>query len=151
MKIRKDNVTDQRVINLIEDHMQKMELYSPPSALHHLEINEYEDPKLTVWTAWENDELLGVGALKKLNGKHGELKSIKTHPDHLRKGVAQQLVSYILKQAVLAGYNQVSLETGSQEEFKPALEFYKSIGFDECGPFSDYKDDPASVFMTQRI
>lgn len=151
MNIQEDNVTDQRVIDLIEDHMEKMELYSPPTAQHHLEINEYEHSKITVWTAWEDNELLGVGALKELNNEHGELKSIKTHPDHLRKGVAQQLVSFILKQAVQRGYKQVSLETGSQKAFKPAIEFYKSIGFEECSPFADYNEDPASVFMTQKI
>lgn len=151
MEIREDKVTDQRVIDLIEDHMEQMEKHSPPSAQHHLEVKDYKDSKLTVWTAWEDNDLLGVGALKELSSNHGELKSIKTHPDHLRKGVAQLLVGFIIKQAVRRGYTRVSLETGAQEAFEPAISFYKSIGFEECGPFGDYVEDPASIFMTQKI
>jgi putative acetyltransferase len=151
MDIKEGDLNDKRVIQLIEDHMTLMKKYSPPSAYHFLDLHEYEDPKLTIWTAWGENELLGMGALKELSPTHGELKSIKTHEDHLREGVAQNIVGYILKQAIKRGYTQVSLETGSQKEFEPAIQFYKSIGFKECGPFDGYEEDPASVFMTQFI
>lgn len=151
MEIKQGMLHDQRIIHLIEDHMTLMEEFSPPSAYHHLDLHEYEDPELTLWSAWENDQLLGIGALKELTPTHAELKSVKTHPDHLREGVAQQLVGYIIKQAVERGYKRVSLETGSQEEFQPAIRFYKSTGFKPCAPFADYTEDPASYFMTQNI
>lgn len=151
MDIRKGDLKDKRVIELIEEHMELMKKFSPPSAYHHLDLHEYEDPKLTIWTAWDEDELLGMGALKELTSTHGELKSVKTHKDHLREGVAQTIVGYTIKQAIKRGYTRVSLETGSQKEFQPAIKFYESLGFKQCGPFDDYEDDPASVFMTQEI
>lgn len=151
LNIQENHLNDPRVIDLIKEHMVLMEKYSPPSAQNHLDLEDYKDPKLSVWTAWEEKELLGIGALKELSPTHGELKSIKTHSDHLRKGVAQRLVSYIIKKAVQRGYTRISLETGSQEEYKPAIQFYKSIGFKPCEPFADHENDPASYFMTQEI
>jgi putative acetyltransferase len=108
-------------------------------------------PEITFWSAWENEELMGCGALKELDAQHGEIKSMRTSSSHLRKGVARQMLQYIIEEAKQRGYNRLSLETGSQAAFEPARNLYTSFGFQYCKPFSDYTDDPNSVFMTKEL
>ena len=96
-------------------------------------------------------ELLGCGALKELDSHHAEIKSMRTSSAHLRRGVASHLLTYILEEAARRGYARLSLETGSAEAFEPAQRLYARFGFDYCGPFGDYVEDPYSVFMTKEL
>ena len=108
-------------------------------------------PSIAFWTAWDGDLLLGCGALKELDPRHGELKSMRT-PDALRRrGAGRAILVHLLAVARERGYARVSLETGSQPGFEPARRLYRSAGFTECGPFGDYAPDPNSVFMTLRL
>lgn len=97
----------------------------------------------------EKNELLGCGALKELNSLHGEIKSMRTSTSHLRKGVAKRILQQIIEEAKRRGYSRISLETGSMNAFEPARRLYAGFGFQYCKPFSDYIDDPNSVFMTK--
>jgi putative acetyltransferase len=94
---------------------------------------------------------MGCGALKQLNERHGEIKSMRTSAAHLRKGVAKALLSYIMDEARKRNYTRLSLETGSQAGFEPARRLYESFGFVYCGPFEGYVEDPNSVFMTKTL
>lgn len=97
------------------------------------------------------NDLLGCGALKELDPYHGEIKSMRTAKEHLRKGVAKKLLQHIVEEAKKRGYQRLSLETGSMDAFEPARKLYASFGFEYCKPFSDYKEDPNSVFMTKEL
>lgn len=99
----------------------------------------------------KDNELLGCGALKELNSQHGEIKSMRTSSLHLRKGVAKRLLQHIIEEAQRLGYQRLSLETGSMDAFEPARRLYESFGFQYCQPFSDYTEDPNSVFMTKEL
>lgn len=151
MKIIIDSVTSKEVISLLEDHLHSMTLHSPPESIHALDVAGLRKPEVTFWSAWEDGELAGCGALKELDNKHGEVKSMKTSPDHLRKGVARKLLIHIISEAKNRGYNRLSLETGSMDAFLPAKKLYESLGFEYCGPFSDYAEDPNSVFMSLNL
>jgi len=89
--------------------------------------------------------------LKELDAFHGEIKSMRTVNAHLRKGVARAMLEHILNEAVNRGYKRLSLETGSQGAFEPARRLYQCFGFRGCPPFSDYIEDPNSVFMTKLL
>jgi putative acetyltransferase len=95
--------------------------------------------------------LLGCGAIKELDSRHGEIKSMRTVAVHQRKGVASRLMRHIIEEAGRRSYRRLSLETGSMEAFAPARRLYAGFGFQPCGPFADYVDDPYSVFMTREI
>jgi putative acetyltransferase len=125
-----------------------MFLHSPPESVHALDLEALRRPEITFWTAWQAGELLGCGALKALDAAHGEIKSMRTAKRHLRKGVAAALMRHILREARERGYRRLSLETGSPDAFLPARAMYERFGFEECGPFGDYVEDPYSVFMT---
>ena len=148
MEIKLDDLSGSEMAAFIMEHLAGMSLTSPPESIHALGLEELKKADVTVWSAWENGELLGCGALKELDETHGEIKSMRTSAAHLRKGVARQLLTHIIDEASMRGYNRLSLETGSMEAFYPAQKLYVSFGFRYCPPFADYWDDPNSVFMT---
>ncbi|KHD86230.1 acetyltransferase [Heyndrickxia ginsengihumi] len=149
MEIRRDDLTGQKVKELVAEHLGGMAQHSPPESIHALD--ELQKPEITFWCAWEEDDLLGCGALKELNDDHGEIKSMRTTSEHLRKGVATQMLKHIIDEANRRGYKRLSLETGAVEAFTPARNLYKHFGFQFCKPFADYKEDPNSVFMTKSL
>ncbi|GAA0382103.1 GNAT family N-acetyltransferase [Bacillus horti] len=151
MEIKKDDLSSPAIISLIGEHVQSMHEHSPPESIHALDLQALKKPEITFWGVWENDELLGCGALKQLDELHGEIKSMRTSSAHLRKGVARAMLAYIMDEAKQRGYQRLSLETGSMEAFEPARQLYVSFGFEECGPFGDYQEDVNSVFMTKAL
>jgi putative acetyltransferase len=151
MDIRIDDLRGSEIAELIGDHLHSMTLHSPPESIHALDLEKLRQPEITFWSAWDGTELLGCAALKELDPKHGEVKSMKTSSKHLRKGVARQLLEHLIEEAKKRGYKRLSLETGSMEAFEAAKSLYVLFGFTYCGPFADYKEDPNSVFMTMEL
>lgn len=148
MQIKIDDLQHPAIHALLNEHLQNMYELSPPESVHALDLEKLRAPEITLWTAWENDLLVGCGALKELDLKHGEIKSMRTPSAHRRKGVGRFILAHIIEVARRRAYERLSLETGSEDAFKPAQKLYESFGFTYCGPFGDYKEDPNSVFMT---
>ena len=151
MQFRIDDLQHAAIHELLDEHLQHMYELSPPESVHALNIEKLRAPNITFWSAWENDLLLGCGALKELDQKHGEIKSMRTPIAHRRKGVGRSILAHIIEVATMRGYERLSLETGAEDGFKPARKLYEKFGFTYCGPFDDYTDDPNSVFMTLRL
>jgi putative acetyltransferase len=151
MEIRVDDLGGSEIHELLREHLRNMHLNSPPESVHALDIEGLRRPEITFWTVWENGELLGCGALKELDARHAEIKSMRTASRHLRKGVARTLLNHIVEEAGRRGYSRLSLETGSAEAFEPARRLYASFGFNYCEPFADYVEDHYSVFMTREL
>ena len=151
MKIIVDDLRGPEIHELLQEHLQSMTLHSPPESIHALDIEKLREPGITFWTAWENDELLGCGALKTLTPHHAEIKSMRTSAAHLRKGVARKLLNHMIDEARRRGFSRLSLETGSAKASEPAQQLYRTCGFVYCQPFADYVLDPYSVFMTREL
>lgn len=151
MNIRIDDLSSLAVCRLVQEHLQTMASLSPPESVHALGLEALRKPDITFWSVWQNSELVGCGALKELDARHGEIKSMRTASLHLRKGVAARLMCHILDEARRRSYRRLSLETGSMDAFAPARHLYTRFGFQLCGPFSDYVEDPHSVFMTREL
>lgn len=151
MDIKIDDLNGIEVAELLNEHLQCMAQNSPPESIHALNLEELKKSEITFWSAWEQDTLVGCGALKELNAHHGELKSMRTSSLHLRKGVARYILEHIMSEARNRGYTRLSLETGSMEAFEPTKSLYSKIGFQYCKPFSNYIEDPNSVFMTLEL
>lgn len=151
MHIKLDNLDSPEVVELLTEHLEEMSRVSPPESTHALDFEGLRDPGVTVWTAWEGDELLGFGALKKIDARHVEIKSMRTTLARRRQGVAARLLEHLLAEARRRGYRRISLETGSQDAFEAARELYARFGFKECEPFARYVEDPNSVFMTREL
>ena len=151
MQIKIDDLTGSAIAELLREHLENMAENSPPESRHALDLEQLRRPGITFWTAWYGDDLLGCGALKELDARHGEIKSMRTASQHRRKGVAAALLEHILEEAKRRRYKRVSLETGSMNAFAPAHRLYAKFGFSECGPFADYVEDPNSLFMTKEL
>jgi len=151
MNIRIDDLQHPAVHTLLNEHLQNMYELSPADSVHALDLNGLRKTNITFWTVWEDEVLIGCGALMELDLKHGEIKSMRTSMAHRRKGAGRAILAHLLKVARGRGYERLSLETGTAEAFEPARKLYESFGFNYCGPFADYKVDPHSVFMTLRL
>ena len=148
MEIREDDVRGAEVLALIGEHLADVARHSPRESVHALDAGALRAPGVTLWTAWEAGELLGCGALKEIDPRHGEIKSMRTADAHLRRGVGARVLEHLIEEARRRSYRRLSLETGSMEAFAPARRLYARYGFEECPPFTGYRPDPHSVFMT---
>ncbi len=151
MEIRLDDLSGPEIRALLEEHLRNMRSISPPESVHALDLDGLRKPEVSFWTAWSGKELLGCGALKELDARHGEIKSMRTAAAHRRNGVGRAVLEHILEEARRRRYARLSLETGSQPEFEPARRLYASFGCGVGGPFEGYIEDPNSVFMTRNL
>jgi putative acetyltransferase len=140
MRIELDDVSRPEVVALVEYHLRSMHELSPPDSVFALDLSGLKHPSVTFWTVWDGDDLLGMGGLKQLDAEHGEIKSMRTAPGALRRGVARLMLDHVLREARARGYRRLSLETGSNAPFAPAWALYERAGFAPCGPFGFYKD-----------
>lgn len=148
MKIILDDLSQPAVAQLLQQHLDDMYRISPPESVHSLNLVGLKSPNIKFWCAWQDEQLLGCGALKLHEGQHGEIKSIRTDNHHRRKGVATAILQHIIQFAHANNLVRLSLETGSHAFFEPAHLLYQGHGFLFCGPFADYRVDPNSKFMT---
>nr|WP_315245945.1 GNAT family N-acetyltransferase [uncultured Albidiferax sp.] len=147
MQIESDDLSRPEIRALLQEHLDSMYTLSPPESVHALDIPKLRASDISFWTAWDGPLLLGCGALKQLDARHAELKSMRTPAAHRGRGAGRALLMHILQVAQARGYTRLSLETGTAEAFHPAQKLYASVGFAFCGPFADYREDPHSVFM----
>lgn len=145
--IRQDDLSGAPTRALLAIHLAGMQAESPPESVFALDLSGLQQPDICVWTAWDGDEIAGVAALRDLGGGQGELKSMRTHPDHLRRGVAAALLRHIIGQARQRGMARLSLETGSGPAFDPALTLYRRHGFDNGEAFGDYRASAFNQFL----
>lgn len=149
-ELYEDDLSDGQVIELLELHRLEMLKHSPPENVHALDLDAMRSPNLTFWGACipNQPKVIACGALKHLDSRHAELKSMKVSDAYIGKGLGRLMLNHLIDAATQQGYQRLSLETGTMDAFIPARGLYKSKGFVECRPFADYFDDPHSVCMT---
>jgi putative acetyltransferase len=135
------------VAALLAEHLSSMHELTPAGSVHALGLSELRSPDVTFWAAWAGADLAGCGALKELDATHGEVKSMRTAPVYLRRRVAAAVLEKIIEAARSRGYAELLLETGHGADFDAAHALYTRFGFEPCGPFGDYTDDPFSRFF----
>lgn len=151
MLIRVDDLTSPAIADLLTEHLQDMYAASPPESVHALDLSKLRKPEITFWSVWDGEQLLGCGALKELDAQHAEIKSMRSANQFRGRGVGKVMLEHILQVARERNYSRLSLETGSTDFFIPARKLYERYGFECCGPFGDYPEDPYSVFMTKAM
>tara|TARA_R110000824_G_scaffold285418_4_gene473611 strand:- start:101 stop:556 length:456 start_codon:yes stop_codon:yes gene_type:complete len=147
LEIRLDDLSGQQVQDLLAAHLAGMQENSPPESVYALDLSGLLTPDMSVWTAWDEEQLMGVGALKHLSDSQAEIKSMRTDPAHLRKGVGLSILNHIIDVAISKGYRRLSLETGSGESFEPALALYRRRGFCNGAAFGDYRATEFNQFL----
>ena len=136
------------VRGLLERHLAFAHEQSPPEDVHALDSDGLQADDVTFFTARSNGELLGVGALRRIDDSHAEIKSMHTAAPARGRGVGRAMVGHLLEVARSRGCSRVSLETGTVPAFAPARALYTSVGFAPCEPFGRYRVSTYSVCMT---
>lgn len=147
LRVEIDDLSGPEVAALLSDHLDEMRRHSPACSVHALDLERLRTPDITFWAAWAGPDLAGCGALKALADGSGEVKSMRTAPAYLRRGVAAAILTEIVDAARGRGYPELWLETGHGEAFDAAHALYARFGFEPCGPFADYPDDPFSRYF----
>jgi len=145
--IREDDLSSEQTRALLAIHLAGMHASSPPGSVFALDLSGLKSPEITVWTAWAGDRVASIGALKMLGRDSAEIKSMRTHPDFLRKGAATAILEHAISIAATRGVRRLSLETGSGPAFEPALTLYRRRGFINGDAFSDYEQSPFNQFL----
>jgi putative acetyltransferase len=148
VRIIRADFSDPRVVDLLQMHLTSARAETAPGSAHALDLTGLQSSDIGVWTIWDDETLLGVGALRRLSADHGEVKSMHTAQSLRRRGAGSAMLRHIIATAKANGMSRLSLETGSWDYFLPAQALYRSHGFVECRPFADYVLDPNSVFMS---
>jgi putative acetyltransferase len=151
MQIREDDLSGPEIRALLAFHFAAMQENSPPESCHVLDLSGLQSADITMWTAWDGSELLGCGALKEISSQVGEIKSMRTATEHLRKGGAAALLTQIISEARKRGYHTLSLETGSGPTFEPALMLYRKHGFENGPAFGDYQASDFTQFLHLKL
>lgn len=146
LEIREDDLSGVPVRALLALHLAEMQAGSPPGLSFALDLSGLIHPDVTVWSAWRGYDLAGIAALKDLGGA-GELKSMRTHPDQLRRGVGAALLEHVISEARARGMTRLSLETGEGPIFEAALTLYRKRGFVDGAPFADYAPSAFNQFL----
>ena len=148
MKSIENNFDDPQVNDLLNKHFVELRTVSPQGSTHVLDILGLKHESIRFWSLWENNELIGCGAIKFLDEKQGEFKSIRVADKYRRSGAGEKIIFHLINQAKQIGINKLSIETGAGEFFAPARKLFKKFGFKTCKPFAHYKDDPNSCYFS---
>jgi putative acetyltransferase len=149
LEIREDDLSSAAIAGLLREHLDDMYAITPAESVHALDLEDLRAPGITFWSAWADDQLLGCGALKELDARNGEVKSMRTARSHRGKGVGSRILAHLVAEARRRAYTALFLETGSMPEFAPARALYARHGFVYRGPFAEYTEDPNCVFMVK--
>ena len=148
MKSVEGNFDNLKVNDLLKKHFIELRSVSPEGSTHVLDIDGLKDPSIKFWSLWENNKLIGCGALKFLEKNHGEFKSIRVADEFKKKGVGERIINHLIEEAKKLKISKLSIETGAGEFFLPARNLFSKFGFKKCPPFAHYKDDPNSCYYT---
>ena len=151
MKSIENNFDNKQVNELLKKHFIELRSVSPEGSTHVLDIDGLKDPSIKFWSIWEDSKLVGCGAIKFFDQKHGEFKSIRVSNKFRKKGYGEKILKHLLFKAKNLNLKKLSIETGSGDFFKPARELFQKIGFKKCPPFAHYKEDPNSCYMNLDI
>ena len=151
MKSIEGNFDNLEVNDLLKKHFVELRSVSPAGSTHVLDIDGLKDPSIKFWSLWENNKLIGCGALKFLEKDHGEFKSIRVADEFRKKGIGERIINHLIEEAKKLEISKLSIETGAGEFFLPARNLFSKFGFKTCPPFAHYKNDPNSCYFTLNL
>jgi len=151
MKSIEGNFDNPEVNELLNKHFIELRSVSPAGSTHVLDISGLKDQSIKFWSLWENNELVGCGALKFLEKHHGEFKSIRVADKFRNKGTGEKIFYHLIGEAKKLKISKLSIETGAGKFFLPARKLFEKFAFKPCAPFAHYKDDPNSCYYTKNL
>tara|TARA_B100001057_G_C22823090_1_gene940233 strand:- start:111 stop:578 length:468 start_codon:yes stop_codon:yes gene_type:complete len=151
LKSIEGNFDHPEVNELLIKHFTELKKVSPEGSTHVLDIPGLKIPSIKFWSLWEDNKLLGCGALKFLEKNHGEFKSIRVHDNFRNNGNGIKIVEHLINEAKKLDIKKLSIETGAGKFFRPARSLFKKCDFKPCEPFAHYKKDKNSIYLSKII
>ena len=151
LKSIEGNFDNPEVHEFLINHFIELRSVSPKGSAHVLDIAGLKDPTIKFWSLWEGNDLMGSGALKFLDKEHGEFKSIRVSDNFRGKGNGIKVINHLINEAKKLNIKRLSLETGAGDFFLTARKLFSKCDFKPCEPFSHYKKDINSIYMTMLI
>ena len=151
MKSIEGDFENSEVNELLNKHFIELRSVSPKGSAHVLDIEGLKDKSIKFWSLWDNNELIGCGALKFLEKNHGEFKSIRVADKFRRSGIGEKIIEHLIEEAKKLEISKLSIETGAGDFFIPARKLFSKFGFKKCMPFAHYKEDPNSCYYTLNL
>ena len=145
------NFDHPEVNQLLKKHFIELREASPEGSAHVLDIAGLKVPSIKFWSLWEENQLVGCGALKFLEKDHCEFKSIRIHDNFRCKGYGIKIINHLIKEAKYLNIYRISIETGAGSFFTPARKLFNKAGFEPCPPFAHYKEDINSLYLTKLL
>ena len=145
------NFDHPEVNELLKKHFIELRAASPEGSAHVLDIPGLKVTSIKFWSLWENDKLIGCGALKFLDKDHGEFKSIRVHNDYRNRGNGIKVIKHLIEEAKKLNIKRISIETGAGKFFEPARKLFQKCDFKPCEPFAHYKKDINSLYLSKLI
>ena len=151
LKSIEGNFDNPEVNELLTKHFVELRAASPEGSAHVLDIPGLKVPSIKFWSLWDDEKLIGCGALKFLNKEHGEFKSIRVEDKFRKKDNGIKILKHLIFEAKKLNIKKISVETGTGDFFAPARKLFNKCGFKPCKPFAHYKEDPNSCYMSMLI
>ena len=151
MKSIEGNFENPEVNEMLNKHFIELRTVSPEGSAHVLDIEGLKDNSIKFWSLWDNNKLIGCGALKFLEKNHGEFKSIRVADKFRRSGIGEKIIKHLIEEAKKLEISKLSIETGAGDFFIPARKLFSKFGFKKCVPFAHYKEDPNSCYFTLNL
>jgi putative acetyltransferase len=145
-----ESLTDE-LAQVLQAHWLFCTSSTPIEHVYALDASKLLATDITIFGAHIDGELVGVGAIRRLDQHHAELKSMHTLAKSRGLGIGKAMVAHIEEFAKSNGVDRMSLETGTNEAFRPARELYKSLGYESCDAFGDYVLSEDNMCMTKAI
>ena len=145
------NFDNPEVNELLTKHFKELKEASPEGSAHVLDIPGLRIPSIKFWSLWDDNKLMGCGALKFLDENHGEFKSIRVQDNFRNKGNGIKVINHLIIEAKKLNINRISIETGAGKFFEPARKLFKKCNFKSCEPFAHYKEDVNSLYLTKLV
>jgi putative acetyltransferase len=136
---------------LMQRHTADMHAQTPPESIHMMDAGQLAVPEVAFFVLRDNGLAVAMGAFKRIDDTHGEIKSMHVLAEHRGSGHSRAMLVHLMQEARAGGLTRLSLETGAEPIFAPARGLYERAGFTYCGPFEGYVLDPNSVFMTKAL
>lgn len=147
--IARERPTGADLALLMERHTADMHADTPPESIHMMDASALDQPHIAFFVLREGGTPLAMGAYKRIDASHAEIKSMHVLSEARGRGLSKAMLDHLVAEARQDGFARLSLETGIQPTFIAARALYARAGFVDCPPFESYHDDPNSVFMTK--
>ena len=151
LKSIEGNFDHPKVNELLTKHFIELRAASPEGSAHVLDIPGLKVSSIKFWSLWEDNKLMGCGALKFLSNEHGEFKSIRVQDDFRNNGNGIRVIEHLIEEAKKLKIKRISIETGAGKFFEPARKLFNKCNFKPCEPFAHYKKDINSLYLTKII